>query len=72
MLRKSPVTVVAGKDRLVAEVFVEAHAMNAAAAGAAKPGYADSLAQPKPTGARSERCDNADDLMPGNDGKALG
>jgi len=57
-----------GEAGLIAQVLPARAAERAVTAGPAKPGYAHSLAGVKSRHSSSQRLDEADDLMPGNQG----
>jgi hypothetical protein len=60
---------VACEARLFTKIFIPSAAKSASSTSGIKPGYSNSLAQMKPKGPSSPLFNDADSLMPGDDGK---
>ena len=68
----SAVVIPPGETRVQAEVLAAPAAVDASAVGFAQPRHADSIAQAKTPRVRTERIDDADDLMSRNGSALLG
>jgi hypothetical protein len=65
---EATVASVAGKERMIAEIFLTAHAIRADAAGVTEPWNADALTYFEPLYPSPYHIYPADDLMSGNNG----